>query len=134
MKALSNVKKETVKKALGIFVLAVITTALYEYLLTVIPDWATPVYVIIACAAFGAYTVIMRGLYTHPDKVEFSHDIPEDERKVLEEKHKEHYFKARPLLYIVVCVIIAFLCDVVIKLFCQYVLHIDAVSFLSSFK
>ena len=87
-----------------LLLVVVAVTVFYEVMLNFGNGWITYVYVIAACAAAGAYMIIMRGLYTHPDKTVFSYDLPEEERVKLAEAHRRHYFAARPLLFVIIAV------------------------------
>lgn len=94
-----------------LLLVVVAVTVFYEVMLNFGNGWITYVYVIAACAAAGAYMIIMRGLYTHPDKTVFSYDLPEEERVKLAEAHRRHYFAARPLLFVIIAVAAALLLD-----------------------
>ena len=96
-----------------LLLVVVAVTVFYEVMLNFGNGWITYVYVIAACAAAGAYMIIMRGLYTHPDKTVFSYDLPEEEREKLAEAHRRHYFAARPLLFVIIAVAAALLLDFV---------------------
>ncbi|MBO4413121.1 MAG: hypothetical protein IKX86_01700 [Clostridia bacterium] len=103
----------SVRRMLLLLLLVVAVTVFYEVMLSLGNGWITYVYVIAACAAAGAYMIIMRGLFSHPDKTVFSYDLPEEERQKLAEAHRKHYFAARPLLYVIIAVAATLLLDFV---------------------
>ncbi len=106
----------SVRKMLFLLLAVTAATVLFEVMINLGNGWITYVYVGIACVAAGAYMIIMRGLYTHPDKTVFSYDLPEEERTRLAESHRRHYFAAQPLLYVIIAVVACLLIDFVIIL------------------
>lgn len=110
------------KKLLLVILSVVASSFTFELFMRNGCEWILYVYVIIVCVSASAYFITMRGLFTHPDETVFSYDLPEEERKRLAENHKKHYFAARPLLIVILCVVCALIVDCAYNLSQEYLI------------